>query len=222
MVMPRGAFIRPGLQRRGAVVRVMPPGVAGGGGGADAFDVDDDLGELRDLIERQMDDADMPEAKRREVVGILERMRAARAGHDPLAADPARAHRQMDAFNRDADALRGRMKDLQLPDPGDALPPGPDARLGIEVVEDAEEGVTVLHVIPGARAARLGVEPLDVITRVNGMAVTDARDVRRAVTDAKPPLVIEVTRDGEPVKLEEKVEEPLEDDAPEVEPAPVE
>lgn len=220
-----------GLLPQGRLI-VPPPGVGGAGralvrivpGPDDGpVEFDDELGALDELIEQQMRDAQIPEARRREVQGVLQRLRDARARRDPLAADPARVHEQMDAFNREADALRDRMRDLELPDPGDALPPPPDARLGIEVLEDPDEGVTVLHVIPGARAARLGLEPLDVITRVNGQPVGDARELRRAVTEAKPPLVLEGTRDGEPLKLEEKVEEGKVDRAaPDVEKTEVE
>lgn len=173
----------------------------------------DELAELRERLERQMKDADTPEAQQQEVLGLLERLRAMRGGVGggggggaPFA-DADGMHRRMDAMNRQADALRERMKDLKLPDPGDTLPPPPAARLGITILEDPDQGVTVLHIMPESRARKMGLEPLDVIKRINGKDVTDAKALRRAVTEAKSPMVIEGLRDGEPLKLEEAVED---------------
>ena len=191
MVMPGGLVVRRGVAGVGEVAVE-----------AEVVEGPNDIRELREMIERQMEQAEMPDRQRREIGGLLEQLRDERR-RDPLA-DEGQVHRQMDQFNRRADALRDRLKALKLPDPGDALPPPAGARLGIEVLEDPEEGVTVLHVIPDGRAEKLGVEPLDVITKINGKAVTDAKALRRAVTEAKPPLLIEGTRDGEPLKLEEK------------------
>lgn len=200
LILPGGGLVRRAIPGGAGIVRIGPGDVEVG---LDPLDRADDLNELGELLERQMEDADMPLGQRRQIAGLLDRMRQARRGRDPLA-DGDEIHREMDNFNRQADALRDRLKELKLPDPGEALPPPAGARLGIEVLEDPDEGVTVLHVIPDARAQRIGLEPLDVISKVNGQAVTDAKQLRRAVMDAKGPLVIEGTRDGEPLKLEEK------------------
>lgn len=204
MVMPGGVVIpggggmivRRGMPRMGRVERIGPvPGRPN-----DPFEGADEFGELHELLQRQVRDARMPAGQRREMAGLLERLREIEGG-EPLAdgeqADP-----------NDADALRRRLEKLELPGAGHALSAPPRSHLGITVDEDSDEGVTVLHVMPDSRAERLGLEPLDVITRMNGTDVTDARDLRRAMTGAEAALVIEGTRDGEPLKLEEKPGEP--------------
>jgi S1-C subfamily serine protease len=58
------------------------------------------------------------------------------------------------------------------------------------------EGVAILDVTPGSRAARAGLEPGDVITAVNRQPVGTVRDLGRALGDAPGTVALTVWRDG--------------------------
>ena len=58
------------------------------------------------------------------------------------------------------------------------------------------EGVAVIDVMPGSRAARAGLEPGDVITAANRRPVETVRDVGRALGDAPGTVALTVWRDG--------------------------
>lgn len=60
-----------------------------------------------------------------------------------------------------------------------------------------EEGLLTLRVAPESPAARAGLEPGDVVTKVNGTAVETLRDLRQAVAQAgEPSAKLEVFREG--------------------------
>ncbi len=60
-----------------------------------------------------------------------------------------------------------------------------------------EEGLLTLRVAPESPAARAGLEPGDVVTKVNGAAVETLRDLRQAVAQAgEPTAKLEVIREG--------------------------
>jgi S1-C subfamily serine protease len=58
------------------------------------------------------------------------------------------------------------------------------------------EGVWVNGVAPGSVAARFGLRPDDVITGVNRDAVKSVADLTAALNHAKPPVALQVQREG--------------------------
>ncbi|MFO7589812.1 MAG: PDZ domain-containing protein [Acidimicrobiia bacterium] len=80
------------------------------------------------------------------------------------------------------------------------LPQAPQGRqlLGI-AVEDADDGATVVRVTSGSPADDAGLEVGDVITEIDGEAVSGAADVVAAVrsNDAGDEITITYERDGE-------------------------
>ena len=81
-------------------------------------------------------------------------------------------------------------------------------RLGITAADErlAGDGLTVMHVLPNSRGEKIGLKEGDVIQKVNGKEVHSTAELRKAVTDNPKRLVIEGTRDGKAIKLEEKAE----------------
>jgi len=79
-------------------------------------------------------------------------------------------------------------------------PVGSDLRhfLGLEV----GQGLLVEKVTPGSLAARLGIEPRDVILEIEGEAVGSAADVRRALFGADATIDVRVNRRGGELELE--------------------
>ena len=74
---------------------------------------------------------------------------------------------------------------------------------------DGEKVLTVQRVVPGSRAAKIGIEEGDVLRRVNGKDVKTVPGVLERVGQVlggeKPePVVVEVEREGKALKLEEK------------------
>jgi membrane-associated protease RseP (regulator of RpoE activity) len=63
---------------------------------------------------------------------------------------------------------------------------GSRAWLGIDVTTSPYGGVMVINVFPGSPAQAAGMEPGDVITRVNGHAVASPSDVTSAIAKAHP------------------------------------
>jgi S1-C subfamily serine protease len=64
--------------------------------------------------------------------------------------------------------------------------------------------LTVQRVGENSRAARLGLESGDVIRKVDGKDVATVGELRTLVAAKEKGLVVEVTRDGEDLKLTEK------------------
>jgi S1-C subfamily serine protease len=62
----------------------------------------------------------------------------------------------------------------------------------------------VHRVVPDSRAQRIGLKEGDVIRTVNARTVADAGALRRAVSEAQGPLVIEVVRRARPETVREK------------------
>lgn len=83
--------------------------------------------------------------------------------------------------------------------------PGPRPLLGVAVTpaDDNGEGVQVREVLSDSPAAKAGFKDGDVITKVNGKAVTDVTEFLRAVGSKKPgdKLAVEVRRDGKDMTL---------------------
>jgi S1-C subfamily serine protease len=112
----------------------------------------------------------------------------------------------MARYNHACDNLRKVLAELHLPDPGDALPPPEGARLGVQAIGgfDDNAAVTIGHVMPGSRAGKIGLMPGDVIEVVNGAQVHGVKELRRLVTEHTKGLVVEGTRNGRKLRLEEK------------------
>ncbi|MGK7891997.1 MAG: HhoA/HhoB/HtrA family serine endopeptidase [Leptolyngbyaceae cyanobacterium] len=69
---------------------------------------------------------------------------------------------------------------------------------------EADRGVLILNVLADTPAARAGLQPGDILMRINGVAVETATDVQDQVEESNigQPLTIEVRRDGNPTTLE--------------------
>jgi hypothetical protein len=164
----------------------------------------DDLFNLEARVGRQLQQAKVDPQQRREVTNLLQQLQQIQTEGQAQAAGDL--DKQIRRYNALSDALRDKLRELKLPDPGDALPPPASSRLGVSVGAGggADDGLTVSRVVPDSRGARIGLKDGDVIHAVNGKAVADTTALRRAVTDAKEPLVLEVVRDGQPITLREK------------------
>ena len=173
----------------------------------------DDLGELTDRVERQMRQAGIADDQQRMVREMLVELQKMQLRGSAVL--PAEVDRQVQRYNALSDALRDKLSALKLPDPGDSLPPPAKSRLGISGTAPAADaliapgnapagGVLVNRVQADSRGARLGLLEGDVIQTLNGKPVPNVLALRRMVTEAKDPLVLEVTRDGKPVTLKEK------------------
>jgi membrane-associated protease RseP (regulator of RpoE activity) len=91
----------------------------------------------------------------------------------------------------------------QLPDVPDAPEPG-SAYLGVSVDATSDaDGVEISEVAPGSPAADAGLEAGDVITEIDGDAVTDFADLASVISDHDPDDEVEITyeRDGESTTL---------------------
>ena len=126
-----------------------------------------------------------------------------------------------DDLFRDLPSLGGRLRGLRFPprfvEPP-AVTPAPAApggfRLGVWVGEMTEalrhhlklgpnEGVLVEDVVPGSIAARMGVQRLDVIVRVNDRSVGSAEDIRTVLGAVAEGSAVkaQVIRQGAPLDL---------------------
>lgn len=163
----------------------------------------DDLNGLRNKLDGEMEKAKTPpllQAKVRSAIDRVEQTRDLNPAAAPLDQEDDRIAR----YDKACDELRKILADNQLSDPGDALPPPKSARLGVNVQQEPLSGtVTVTHVLPHSRAEKLGLQDDDIVRKINGQPVADVKDLRRLVTDHAKGLVVDVTRDGREVKLQE-------------------
>lgn len=171
----------------------------------------DDLVALEAALLRQLQEAKVPADQRQTVQNLVDAMQNLQA--EGRALDPAEWDEQIRKYNALSDALRQKLADLKLPDPGGALPPPAKSRLGVSVSEarvdgmdlgGGENAVVVRRVIAGSRGDKLGLKEGDVILKVNGKAVPDTAALRRSVSEGNAPLVIDVTRGGAAATLREK------------------
>ena len=170
----------------------------------------DDLLELETRVHKQLDEARVPKDRQQPVRDLLRQLQQLQTQPQAVAAEEWA--KQIERYNLLSDTLRDKLRDLNLPDPGDALPPPAKTRLGVSVGNadpgvlgpGADAGLTVHRVVPDSRAERIGLKEGDVIHSVNGKPVADTGALRRAVAGANEPLVIEVLRGGKPETLREK------------------
>lgn len=166
----------------------------------------DDLAGLRLRLDDEMNKSNLPPVQKERVHNAIDRVAQA-GGIDPAAAPLDGEDERIAHYDKACDDLRAVLKNLNLPDPGQALPPPRSARLGVNVTPDPLSGsIIVAHVLPHSRAERIGLQDDDVIRKINGKPVPDVKDLRRLVTENPEGLVVQVTRDGRDVKLEEKNE----------------
>jgi hypothetical protein len=164
----------------------------------------DDLAGLRDKLDDAMKTSNLPPVQRARVHNALDQIQQSR-NFDPAAAPLDGEDDQIGRYDKACDDLRKLVKDLNLPDPGEALPPPKSARLGVNVApEPLSNAIVVSHVLPHSRAERIGLQDDDVIRKINGKPVADVKDLRRLVTEIPKGMVVEVTRDGRDLKLREK------------------
>jgi len=164
----------------------------------------DDLAGLRDQLEQQMQNAHLLPAQKQRVHEAIDKVGQSM---DFNAAAGGQSDERIAAYDKACDDLRKTLGDLNLPDPGDALPPPRGARLGISVQPDiATGGVGISHVVPNSRADRIGLQNDDVIRKINGSDIADVKQLRRLVTEHPKGLVLDITRDGRELRLQEKEE----------------
>ena len=170
----------------------------------------DDLLALEARVQKQMKDANAAADQQRAVRDLFRELEQLQV--EAQAVEPADWNKQIARYNALSDALRDKLEALKLPDPGDALPPPAKSRLGISVGPadpallgpGADAGLTIHRIIPDSRGAKMGLKEGDVIRTVNGKAVADTGALRRAISESKDPLLVEVMRDAKPQTLREK------------------
>lgn len=82
---------------------------------------------------------------------------------------------------------------------------GSRAWLGIDVATTPQGGVMVVDVFPGSPAQAAGMEPGDVITRLNGKPVFSPSDVTSAIASAHPGERIRLQYQGSGVSYSSSV-----------------
>jgi hypothetical protein len=172
-----GAFLQP-LQIRGGALVVGPAA------GPQELDL------LRVRLEKQMKENKTAEDARDDVLGALEKAAAARDFGD------------MDEYLKRADDLHTVLEKQKL-DPGELLPPPAKTRLGISIREIGQ-GVMIQSVADKSRAQRIGLKAGDLIQKVDGQDVNTVSQLRKLVAAKEKGLIVEIRREGEEVKLEEK------------------
>jgi hypothetical protein len=188
------------IQRNGQLIlvpRFQPAPIAVPRGG-------DDLTGLRDRLDDAMNKSNLPPVQRARVHNAIDQIQQS-GSFDPAATPLDGEDDQIARYDKACDDLRKLTQDLHLPDPGEALPPPKSARLGVNVTpEPLSNAIVVAHVLPHSRAERIGLQDDDVIHKINGKPVADVKELRRLVTENPKNLVIDVTRDGRDMKLQEK------------------
>jgi predicted metalloprotease with PDZ domain len=156
--------------------------------------VPDEIELLRAGLEKQMRDAKLKAADRDVINKGIEQLADARnAG--PVG---------MEKYTEQCDEFRKTLAKYKL-DAGELLPPPAKSRLGISVA--TENGhVLVQSVSDKSRAQRLGVQAGDEIRKVDGKAISDVGELRKATIAKEKGMIMEITRDGKELKLEEKEE----------------
>jgi hypothetical protein len=153
--------------------------------------VPDEIDQLRTRLAAQMAEKKLKEADRETVAGALDKLAEARL--DLVGG--------MEKYSDQCDALRKTLEQLKL-DPGELLPPPARTRLGVSI-STGEGRMFVQKVGENSRAARIGIQPGDLIRRVDGQDVENVGELRKLVGAKEQGLVVEITRAGEDMKLVE-------------------
>jgi hypothetical protein len=172
--------------------------------------VRDELDVLREQLEEQMRRSRVAAAQMREVLTQLDKLQAVRQGD--VAVAPEQPDRQIKEYFRLSDVLRTKLAELKL-DAGEALPPPPNQRLGVQLRMNADpftgdvNGVIVLMVVTDSRAAKIGLREEDHVLKINDKPIRSTQDIRDVLAEAKAGLVVELVRGGKTIELTEKVDE---------------
>jgi hypothetical protein len=182
----------PGMMLRGQI------GIGGGVVQFNQFNIQpivpDELELLRASLDKQMRDAKLKEAERDDVNKAMEKLTEARAA-SALA---------MDKYTEQCDDFRKTIEQYKL-DAGEFLPPPAKTRLGVSV--STEEGrLFVQRISEKSRAERIGLKSGDQIRKVDGKEIANIAELRKAAGAREKGLILEITRDGAELKLEEKEE----------------
>jgi hypothetical protein len=158
----------------------------------------DELELLRTDLEKQMKDAKIRDDQRAEIEKGLNELVDARAN--------GISNIGMEKYTEQCDELRKTLAQYKL-DPGEFLPPPAKTRLGVSV--STEEGrLFVQRIADKSRAERIGLRVGDQIRKIDGKELTSVAELRKLVGAKEKGLVVEITRDGDDVKLEEPEEKP--------------
>jgi hypothetical protein len=163
----------------------------------------DDLAGLKARLDDEMHKAKLSPEQQKRVQDSLDKVEESHGLTG--GGDLDQTDQRITEYDKACDDLRKTLSDLKLPDPGSDLPPPKGARLGISVEPDITTGgLSVAHIVPHSRADRIGLQIDDVIRQINGKEVTEVKELRNLVTEHAKGLVLDVTRDGREIKLEEK------------------
>lgn len=116
-------------------------------------------------------------------------------------------HARIEEFRKDWDRLRRGDSWGQLPPlVAKELTPG-KAKLGVRV-DLTSQRATIKSVKPGSPAARIGLQPRDVVIQFDGEIITDGRHLIRAVAAHVPAdtCFIKIDRDNEILNLEVRLQ----------------
>ena len=156
--------------------------------------VPDEIDQLRASLDKQMRDAKLKDADRDEINKGLEQLTDARANSGIATG--------MDKYSDQCDEFRKTLAKYKL-DAGELLPPPAKTRLGVSISTEPM-GLFVQRVGEKSRAERIGLKPGDQIKKVDGKEITNIADLRKAAGAKEKGLIIEISREGTDVKLEEK------------------
>jgi S1-C subfamily serine protease len=86
-----------------------------------------------------------------------------------------------------------------------AVASGSGAWLGIDVASSPQGGVMAVDVFPGSPAQAAGMEPGDLITRIDGHQILTPRDVRAAIAGKHPGDQVQLQFQGSGTSYTAKV-----------------
>ena len=181
--------IRIGGGVRGGVIQLNGGGFVQFGQG----NAPDELEQLNASLRKQMEDGKLKPEQRKEVDDGFEKLVAVRRG-------PGGGG--MERYLEQCDEFRKTLEQYKL-DPGTLMPPPAKSRLGVSI-SNFDGTLRVASVMDKSRAQRIGLQPGDEIRKVDGKEVTDISELRKATAAKEKGLVVEITRDGGELKLEEK------------------
>ncbi len=164
----------------------------------------DPLDALKETLDLQMQRQRVAPDKRRAVLDELTTLQKLRE-RQPQEDDASRDKRLKQYFEG-SDVLRKKLEEMKL-DGGDFLPPPAKARLGIQcqTIDDGagQSRLMVEAVIPGSRAAVMGLRPGDTILKGNDKDIREITDLREVLAQSKEPIRLDIIRDDKPLVVKE-------------------